>query len=177
MTIHQALKGFPGTSQVSLYKSNKINLPIFWQFWPGAEKWQLLSTLSVNVLYLTASRLLLMFVYMTSITQGLYFSFHILLTNLFIPCIARSKHCLSHPLALKWDIIACWLFDVRTWQSENLSEHPQIVFLLENLMTQSDCQVLYHVCLKQRIYLCKWSRLYRCGQITWRVDDVTIIGN
>jgi hypothetical protein len=38
MTHRQALQGFLDTSQVSLHKNNKIDLPIFQQFLPGAGK-------------------------------------------------------------------------------------------------------------------------------------------
>jgi hypothetical protein len=52
MTHRQALQGFPDTSQVSLHKNNKINLPTFFQFLPRIGKWQLRSALSVNALYM-----------------------------------------------------------------------------------------------------------------------------
>jgi hypothetical protein len=38
MTHRQALQGFPDTSQVSLHKNNKINLPVLYQFLLGAGK-------------------------------------------------------------------------------------------------------------------------------------------
>jgi hypothetical protein len=38
MTHRQALQGFPDTSQISLKKNNKINLPALHKFLPGAGK-------------------------------------------------------------------------------------------------------------------------------------------
>jgi hypothetical protein len=54
MTHRQARQGFPDTNQVSLHKNNKIFLLSKQQFLPGAGKWQLRSTLSVNALYIDA---------------------------------------------------------------------------------------------------------------------------
>jgi hypothetical protein len=50
MTHRQTLQGFSDTSQASLRKINRINLPTSKQFLPAAEKRQLRSTSSVNAL-------------------------------------------------------------------------------------------------------------------------------
>jgi hypothetical protein len=50
MTHRQELQGFPDTSQISLHRSNKINLPEKQQFLLEAGKLQLRSTLSVDAL-------------------------------------------------------------------------------------------------------------------------------
>jgi hypothetical protein len=53
MTHRQALQGFPDTSQVSLHNNNKINLITIKQFLPKAGTRRMLSTLSVNALYIS----------------------------------------------------------------------------------------------------------------------------
>jgi hypothetical protein len=51
MTHRQAVQIFPEKRTGSPYKNHKLTLPMLQQCLPGAWKWQLRSTLSVNALY------------------------------------------------------------------------------------------------------------------------------